>query len=344
MYTAPEAPSVDDVVSVVRANLVAWVRGVRERRGPSESELGAFSAAARVRARSGHPLADLLHAYRIGATVAWEALAATTSQPTHLDAALAITGSILRYIDEVSTAVAQAHIDERNLLELDGVERSRTIIESLLAGATPPGCAERHRVILAVAAPDRSMATFRHLNRTVRGAPGEPPVPVSLDGKDIIVLIPVPGRITPESVASSLRDEFGPALLAVSPAVEARDIAAARAEVRQVAAACRGTGRTGMVQLEDVVMTAVVQGWGGRTQSLLRARVGPLRDHDASHRASLIETVRTLAEVGTAAGTAAKLHLHRNSVAWRLDRVRELTGLDPTAPRDLLLLLAAIEA
>ena len=42
--------------------------------------------------------------------------------------------------------------------------------------------------------------------------------------------------------------------------------------------------------------------------------------------------------------TARTLHLHPNTVDYRLRRIARLTGLDPTRPADLLRITAAVAA
>jgi len=60
-----------------------------------------------------------------------------------------------------------------------------------------------------------------------------------------------------------------------------------------------------------------------------RELVGPLVVHDEGHGGDLVRTLRVLFDSGGNMSEAAeRLFLHRNSVPYRLERVRELTGLD----------------
>jgi hypothetical protein len=64
--------------------------------------------------------------------------------------------------------------------------------------------------------------------------------------------------------------------------------------------------------------------------------VGPLKRYDQRSRGELVHTLRTY--LGGANcnmnATAAATFTHRHTVAYRLDRVKELTGLDPARPAD----------
>lgn len=75
------------------------------------------------------------------------------------------------------------------------------------------------------------------------------------------------------------------------------------------------------------------------------AILGPLEEWDAEHGSSLVETLRTFLDCGGHWREAASaLHIHHNTLRYRLDRVEHLTGLDlsETAGRvDLFLALAA---
>jgi DNA-binding PucR family transcriptional regulator len=61
-------------------------------------------------------------------------------------------------------------------------------------------------------------------------------------------------------------------------------------------------------------------------------------------RASLLETLRAwLAANGSTAATATALHVHRNTVRNRLDRIEEVLQRRLTEPRTLAELYAAME-
>lgn len=63
--------------------------------------------------------------------------------------------------------------------------------------------------------------------------------------------------------------------------------------------------------------------------------VAPLARYDSQYRTSLVETVETwLACDASVSVTAARLFAHRHTIRYRLDRVRELTGLDVTSQPD----------
>lgn len=108
-----------------------WLSSVAEQRPARPDELAQFTASARSRARARFPLESLLHAYRIGGTVLWAALRREIAGGSQKDltAGLDLAEEVLRYIDQVSTAVAQAYLDEREELITTEERHHRQLID-----------------------------------------------------------------------------------------------------------------------------------------------------------------------------------------------------------------------
>lgn len=63
--------------------------------------------------------------------------------------------------------------------------------------------------------------------------------------------------------------------------------------------------------------------------------VGPLSAYDETHKSELIRTLRVfLAHSGSWTQAAAELHVHVNTLRYRMTRIAELTGRDPARPGD----------
>ena len=70
-------------------------------------------------------------------------------------------------------------------------------------------------------------------------------------------------------------------------------------------------------------------------RSFYEDTVAPLVHYDDQYRTDLIGTLEAyLAQNCNMNATAAAIYAHRHTVAYRLERVRELTGLDPTQSED----------
>ena len=78
--------------------------------------------------------------------------------------------------------------------------------------------------------------------------------------------------------------------------------------------------------------------------TFLRATIGPLTEHDATHGTALADTVHTYFREGTnLARTARALYVHPNTVVKRLARVAELLGDDWQSPDRALELHMALQ-
>jgi purine catabolism regulator len=75
---------------------------------------------------------------------------------------------------------------------------------------------------------------------------------------------------------------------------------------------------------------ALLEGLSGSPELRpFRELVEPLKKHDRERNSDLVRTLRVFFASGSNSSEAAdKLLLHRNSIPYRLERVRELSGLD----------------
>lgn len=70
-------------------------------------------------------------------------------------------------------------------------------------------------------------------------------------------------------------------------------------------------------------------------RSFYEDTVAPVVRHDEQYRSELLRTLEAYLDHNcNMNATAAAIYAHRHTVAYRLDRVRELTGLDPTHSED----------
>ena len=73
----------------------------------------------------------------------------------------------------------------------------------------------------------------------------------------------------------------------------------------------------------------------GQLDAFYEESVAPLAHYDEQYRTDLVGTLSAyLDHDGKLGAAATALYAHRHTVAYRLDRVRELTGLDPGVTED----------
>jgi DNA-binding PucR family transcriptional regulator len=73
-----------------------------------------------------------------------------------------------------------------------------------------------------------------------------------------------------------------------------------------------------------------------------RRHLGPLTEHDAARKGALVATLRAYLETGEQQHAAQRLRVHPNTLRYRLDRIREITGLDLEDPETRLNLSVAL--
>jgi purine catabolism regulator len=73
-----------------------------------------------------------------------------------------------------------------------------------------------------------------------------------------------------------------------------------------------------------------------------RRHLGPLIEHDRSRKGNLVATLRAYLETGEQQQAAQRLRVHPNTLRYRLDRIREISGIDLEDPETRLNLAVAL--
>jgi DNA-binding PucR family transcriptional regulator len=77
---------------------------------------------------------------------------------------------------------------------------------------------------------------------------------------------------------------------------------------------------------------------------ILDSAMNALLDYDAVRQAELVSTLRAFIANGfSAARTGEAVCVHPNTVAYRIRRIRELSGRDPQNPDDLVIFLLGLK-
>jgi DNA-binding PucR family transcriptional regulator len=83
----------------------------------------------------------------------------------------------------------------------------------------------------------------------------------------------------------------------------------------------------------------------GTIERFVREWLGPLLDHDAARRTDLVPTLSSYLEHGGSYDAAAKaVAVHRSTLKYRLQRIREISGLDLSDPETQFSLQLATRA
>lgn len=359
-----------DVTTIVRRNLEVFVDALREHREPTEDEVTAVRESAQRRAEELVPLADVLAAYHLGTECWWAEIAALALDGEASE--LAEVGALLQAHLRVATAAVLAGYGAaRSMPGRDDAVRHALFV-ALTSGADAADLADRAGVSLArmywvVAlhvAPhsdeqdggvDQVVAERRKVRRLQRelDGVGRAEALSAVSGGGGAVLIPVyeaePGvddwADSPQFAAlvanlAALERGVGAGVLAAVAAAAPDGVAEAYGLVQEVLRVARCYGRTsGVVRLPELALEFQLTRPSAATP-LLAGLLDPLDRNPALH-----QTLQAYLDAGCdRRRTAAALHVHPNTVVYRLRKIAELTGLDAASTADVPTLAAAVAA
>lgn len=338
----PESVVRGQILEISERNVALFFRTLAEERDLAEEELVPFRESARHRASEGLPLEDLLHAYRLGGRLGWEALvdAASTEEQAAL---LPSVARLMEYVDRVSDAVTETYHDERRHLMSEEERRLYDLFQQLIAGAPldPPlrELAATHGIEIT--------DVYRPFGLALPGAAAHAHAQAAADMRRRNVLALNEGnRIVGVIASGEEPDGFGGerSLVAVGEPTPRGELVAALDDTRLLLDLGIRRGRTGRLRAEDFIPELLLARSPALAALVVRRVLGPLEDYAERRSADLLETLETFVEWELDRRRAAEqLHVHPNTLDYRLKRVEELTGLRPAAPEDLLLITLALK-
>jgi hypothetical protein len=315
------------------------VAGGDEARLPGREVYVAFG---RGEWRAGRSLEALLAAYRAGAQVAWRELSSAGDEHGLPPRTLyTLAEAIFAYIDEISAASAEGFAEQQSAAARELGERRRRLLELLLnapaanASAVEAAAADAEwelpkrlaALALSTTAPDR---VARRLPAALVG---------SVDGMD--------WALVPDPSGPGRRGEIEAAVegaaAALGPAVGWRSTpeSAHRAELALTLA------RDGdLVVADERLLDLILASDAALASDLARGALAPLDSLSGGARERLRETLAAWLDAQGHARTAAEaLHVHVQTLRYRLGRLRDLFGdaLDDPQRRLELALALRIE-
>lgn len=124
-----------DVRAHCDAHITSFLSNLQAGAPAIEPDLGFVEEAIVRRVRQGIPLESILHSFRVGHQVLWAAVIGCASRvPGGRAAAILIVEPSIRYIDTVSTRVAEVYMREQQRALADADRVRRDVLELLLAG------------------------------------------------------------------------------------------------------------------------------------------------------------------------------------------------------------------
>ncbi|WP_156993174.1 PucR family transcriptional regulator [Pseudonocardia acaciae] len=300
-------------------------------RGGSDSDAETHRAFGAAAAYAGVPLERLTTAYRIGARVGWTHIRrAVRELELGGEFALLLADAQLAYVDELTSNTIEGYARAVESTYHRQARERQSLVEDLLSGrATRQAVAE-----LGWDPADEPAVAVLYGDTDL----DEPPQPDLLVGTFDGAVIAIGPAGTLERL---LRDR--PAVL--GPPVKITELSRSFERARRLAnLVTTGTlTRTGALKWTDELATIIVHGVPEASEELAARRLDPLRDPSAERERMLYDTLAAwLDHPGKPRQIAAHLHLHPQTVHYRLARLRERLGDqldDPQARFELALAL-----
>jgi hypothetical protein len=331
-------PAVTRGVHVALDGFLDLVEGGDETRLPGRDVYVRFGQA---EARNGRSLDALLTAYRAGARVAWRGFAeAGHAGGVDPRALYTLAEAIFAYIDEISGASAEGHAREQSAAAREQQERRRRLVEALLREPQPPA-AELTQLALTAGweLPERIAAL---------AFDGDAPERVDARLAAFALVARIEGvgwALVPDPFAPGRRAELERALGAVGAAIGPEVAPAEAARSARRARLALGLAGGALIVSDDHLLDLILAQEEELTEDLAVRRLAPLDDLPPATRERLLETLGAWLDAhGEARPAAEALHVHVQTVRYRLGQLRDLFGDALDDPRARLELALALRA
>lgn len=322
----------------------------------SAPDLSAPSETGRRRARQRAPLPEVLRCYRIACAMLWDLFvehARRVARPDFLDALLSASSTLWRLSDEHALALTEAYRSATAELLVAQQRRRSALMEALFTGQLVPesGSWEVGRLLglpldakLMVVAAETAGLAEESLVGVER-----------MLGRLGIVSA---WHLTPalQSGVIALRDDQREDVLGVlrtaaasrtgvSPSYESLADTPRMLHLARAALADLPVGRPDVREFSTSPLAALIAYDPDEGRRLAKEVLGPVLALPAEDRVALLRTLQAYVDhAGSAESAGRALHCHPNTIRYRLNRVRELTGRSLGDPRSLAELVTATDA
>ncbi|MFC6154223.1 PucR family transcriptional regulator [Nocardioides yefusunii] len=354
----PREALTEDIVRAIRLGIDLFLTTLQTGDLPSEDEWLDLGESAARRAEEGLPLSSVLTAYHTASRLVMEDLRQFCG-PDDAQGVMDACVLVMRFTGIACDIVAERYMAERVAISDVDADLSADRLRRLLDGDPDPTDVAPAHVVVRFATgrlPDEEAdgltgeialrRKLRRLRRVLRGMSDDVLGSVTREGGVLVLLVRdgnlkaacdrVPGKMARLESAAGVGVGLHAAVVPTGSAtvVDATELSAELLDlVLQL-------GREpGIYRVEDVAIEYQMTR-PGPARTLLAQTVAPL-----AARPDLLETLRMFLRTGQdRRATAQRLHVHPNTVDYRLQRVAEAIGVDPTDSRQAVSLVGAMLA
>ncbi|MEV0248883.1 helix-turn-helix domain-containing protein [Nocardia sp. NPDC050712] len=342
-----------DVTAITRACLTLAMQMLDQRTPPTEEQLAGVRESAAQWAREGVPLETIVQTYYEGFRIGFDLVVGHVTA-ADLPDLIAATRLVLRLLEAINTAVAAAYTAEQRDVAREHQTVAQTLVSALLSGhgvaaltrqtgievaehyevvalLIPPHADERHpRVDTQVAARRK----LRRLQAALADAFGSRSLALlGAHGGTLLIPVAEPGSpALTDAVLARLGAAAQVELTATVVTARTEQIPVAAEDAHELLDLVTGIGRpAGAYRLADLAIEYQLTRPGPARDQLVRV-LAPLAEYP-----ELLDTLRTYLETGlNRKATGRRMHVHPNTVDYRLRRIATITALDMTTAEGIL--------
>jgi purine catabolism regulator len=350
--SAGEAPQREAIERACAAGIDLFLATAREARPATQREMREVAQLGILQARSAQSVEPVLAAYRMAARVAWNAiLRAWRDHPDASPEALVHTANyVFTALDQIAAQVTRTYVHAREQHLMRGTRARTRLLHSLISDtfddelvlqkqalAIQLKLAPAYLVLVVKSDDDRAQDLLTELELPARALADV------TDPHTLVVLWPAdrPGSVTGvDDLVEAVRARGRTSRLRAGLGGEhpgLRGISRSYLEAQQAVEVGRKLWPERLLHHYDAVAPYLVLAQNPLLiERYVRHVLGPLERGDS--RGALLETLEAVLARGTVKEAATQLSLHRHTVLYRLDKLRELLrdDLDDQALRQQL--------
>ncbi|MEV4350018.1 helix-turn-helix domain-containing protein [Actinoplanes sp. NPDC049596] len=308
---------------LVADQLRSLTRGLLERRTPRAAEADIAREVGRMRATQGIPVETVIGAYHIGYRILWDEIRerAEACDPAGARPLLAMVDLLWAWLRATTSAAADGYATAARAYEHSRTALAQTLFNGLYGGDVTGEAVESAARALGF----DPRGPFQAVCRPARESEPEPVVVTSVR----------PGQ-RPASLVTTRRGAVSVTLVQNAPAescLRATDplasVGLTRHGLAGAAESIADAERAFVLAERQRSVVFFADQWLAATLLPLRGRLAPLLQLEEVPSDHIVDTVRAYLAHGLSVPACARaLHVHTNTVKYRLHRWNEITGWD----------------
>jgi hypothetical protein len=360
---APEV--INDLRAGASATTELLARTFAEGSTIRREDLGFLRALAARRVHQGVSLEAFIHAYRVALLALWDACGDEASRlGLSRDAGFTLAHSAIEAMDILTSQAAEAYLREETRLRTQGGRAARDLVERLINGE-PVDPGRRHPAAPGLDPTGRLLTVVGRLEQTTLGVGDAlqaardaleesmslgPVKPLVTIRHSELVLIS-PGASADTKIASlrsarrrTIEEHNTDVRYGVS--VPSQGFASVQQAYREAALSLSYTSPSRpIVSLADLsALECALIGATATTKAIVASKGNDLWALSDDDRAAAVETIRAFSDADlNVAKAAERMHVHPNTVRYRLQQIATKTGHDPRTFTGLVDLLCILE-